>query len=132
MTTASKTPTKRTIVLAALIDVIAVIFFTAIGRSSHAEALDLAGFSVTLWPFLAGTIIGWTLSRSWRAPVRIWPNGLLIWANTVVFGMFFRALSGQGVQLSFVIVASIATGILLIGWRLVALIVGRVLAKRRG
>lgn len=123
---------SKTVLIAAIFDLVAVIVFTIIGRASHARAFDFAGFLGTLWPFLVGALIGWLLSRSWRNAERIWPNGVLIWLNTIVFGMFLRALSGQGVQTSFVIVATLATGILLIGWRLVALFVGRARAKRQG
>lgn len=122
---------SKTVLIAAILDLVAIIVFTIIGRASHARAFDLAGFLTTLWPFLIGALIGWVLSRSWRNGMHVWPNGVLIWLNTVVFGMFLRALSGQGVQTSFVIVAAIATGILLIGWRLVAHFVGRARATRQ-
>jgi hypothetical protein len=39
--------------------------------------------------------------------------------------MVLRASTGAGVQLSFVIVASIALAVLLLGWRLVHLLVAR-------
>lgn len=135
MTNAPTTPSApvgRSAIVAAVIDLVAIIVFTAIGRSSHAESFDVLGFMTTLWPFFAGSAIGWVLTRSWRSPTRIWPNGVLIWVNTIIFGMFLRALTGQGVQVSFVIVASIATGILLIGWRLVAHFAARARAKRQG
>lgn len=123
--------TPKTVLLAALFDLAALLIFTAIGRASHERALDVSAFLVTLWPFLAGAIIGWLLTRSWKNPLRVWPNGVAIWVNTVVFGMFFRVMSSQGVQLSFIIVASLVTGILLIGWRLVARFVGRGRAARQ-
>lgn len=130
--TNSPTVRIRSIIVAALLDVIAVFVFTAIGRRSHAETLDLLGYANTVWPFLAGTLIGWLISRNWRSPAQLWPRGVIIWVSTVAFGMLLRAISGQGVQLSFIIVASVATGILLIGWRLVAHFVARGRATRRG
>jgi hypothetical protein len=122
----------RPLFLAALFDLAAILIFTAIGRRSHAETLDLLGYAGTVWPFLTGTAIGWLLARNWRSPMRIWPQGVIIWLSTVIFGMLLRTLSGQGVQFSFVVVASIATGVLLIGWRLVAHFVARARATHRG
>ena len=40
-------------------------------------------------------------------------------------GMILRALSGQGVQVAFVIVAASVLLLLLVGWRLVAALVAR-------
>ena len=114
-----------------MLDLAAVLIFTAIGRRSHAETFDFLGYTATVWPFLAGAAIGWLLVRNWQSPMRIWPQGVVIWVSTVAFGMLLRALSGQGVQPSFVIVASIATGILFIGWRLVAHFVARARATRQ-
>jgi hypothetical protein len=40
-----------------------------------------------------------------------------VWAGTLVGGMLLRALSGGGVQVSFVMVAAVALAVLLLGWR---------------
>ena len=122
----------KLIALAVTFDLTAVLIFTAVGRSSHSREATILGFVTTLWPFLVGVLLGWILSMNWQAPTNIWPNGVIVWLSTIAGGLFLRAITGQGIELSFMIVATIATGILLIGWRLVALIVGRVLAKRRG
>ena len=45
---------------------------------------------------------------------------------TVIGGMLLRAISGQGVQTAFVIVALIVLAVFLVGWRaVVALIIRR-------
>jgi len=40
-----------------------------------------------------------------------------VWLGTVIGGMALRVLTGAGVQLSFIIVASIFLAVFLIGWR---------------
>jgi hypothetical protein len=107
-------------------DIVCVVVFCAIGRRSHAEGLTLDGLAETAWPFLSGTLIGWVLSRGWRAPTAIAPTGVTVWLATVVVGMLLRKASSQGVAASFIIVASVVTALLLLGWRGLA-----VLARKR-
>ncbi|MFD3744762.1 DUF3054 domain-containing protein [Nocardia sp. NPDC058633] len=103
------------------IDALLVIVFCAIGRRSHDEAV-LAGLLKTVWPFGAGLILGWVaavfVARNARFDATaLWPSGILIWATTLVGGMTLRAISGQGVAASFVIVASCVLALFLLGWR---------------
>ena len=111
---------NRSAAMAFLADVVCVVIFCAIGRRSHAEGITLAGVAHTSWPFLTGTVAGWALSRGWRRPKALNPTGLAVWVSTVVIGMLLRKASAQGVAVSFVIVASTVTAILLLGWRGVA------------
>jgi hypothetical protein len=115
MTIASRKPTRPATALAA--DVVCVVVFCAIGRRSHAEGLTLTGVAETAWPFLSGTAVGWLLSRGWRHPSAVVPTGLTVWASTVVVGMLLRKLTSAGVATSFIVVASISTAVLLLGWR---------------
>jgi hypothetical protein len=101
--------------IAFAIDVAAVAVFVVIGRASHKE--DQAEFAVTFWPFATGLVVGWIGARGWRRPFSISRTGLLAWVGTVLIGMLLRAASGQGVQVSFVIVASLVLAALLLGWR---------------
>ncbi|MEQ6323532.1 DUF3054 domain-containing protein [Mycobacterium canetti] len=100
-------------------DVVAVLVFCAVGRSSHGEALDVAGVAATAWPFLTGTAIGWLASRGWRQPTALVPTGLVVWLCTVAIGMLLRKASSAGVAASFVVVAASGTAVLLLGWRAV-------------
>jgi peptidoglycan/LPS O-acetylase OafA/YrhL len=118
---------RRSSALAAVADIVGVLVFCAIGRRSHAEGLTLAGVAETAWPFLAGTAVGWLLSRGWRRPTAIVPTGVVVWVCTVTVGMLLRKTTSAGVAFSFVVVASTATAVLLLGWRLLA--AGR---RRRG
>ncbi|HTH88791.1 DUF3054 domain-containing protein [Mycobacterium sp.] len=106
--------------IALLADIVCVIVFCTIGRRSHAEGLTVAGIAQTAWPFLAGTGVGWLLIRGWRQPFTVIPTGVVVWVCTVVVGMLLRKATSAGVQASFVVVASIVTAVLLLGWRVVA------------
>lgn len=107
----------RRAALALLADIVCVVVFCTIGRRSHAEGVTIAGVIATAWPFLTGTAIAWASPTSWRRPTALLPTGVLVWVCTVAVGMLLRRLSGQGTALSFVIVASLTTAILLLGWR---------------
>jgi DUF3054 family protein len=100
-----------------LVDVACVVVFCAIGRRSHAEGITLGGVAETAWPFLTGTAVGWLATRGWRRPTSLTPTGLGVWIATVVVGMLLRKLTAQGTAFSFVVVASVVTAVLLLGWR---------------
>jgi hypothetical protein len=101
------------------VDVIGVLLFCAVGRRSHDEGLNIGGVATTAWPFLAGTVVGWLVSRGWRQPAAVAPTGVIVWLCTVVVGMLLRKASSAGVAASFVVVAASVTAILLLGWRAV-------------
>lgn len=98
-------------------DVVCVVVFCTIGRRSHDEGLNLVGIAETAWPFLSGTAVGWLLSRGWRRPAAVVPTGVAVWVCTVVVGMLLRKATSAGVAPSFVVVASLSTALLLLGWR---------------
>lgn len=113
---------------AAAIDLALVATFVALGRASHRE--DQAAFAVTLWPFAAGLAVGWAVVRAWRRPVALLRAGVPAWLGTVVVGMVLRAVSGQGVQPAFVVVATIVVGALLVGWRVLLAALDRASTRR--
>jgi hypothetical protein len=113
--------------LAAALDVGCVLVFVIIGRASHTKGESLAGVASTAWPFLAGLAGGWLATaglaglagrRAWRQAFRLWPAGVGAWLGTVVLGMAFRVVSGQGTAPAFVGVALAFLGLFLLGWRL--------------
>ena len=112
-------------VAALLIDLVCVIVFCTIGRRSHAEGLTVAGVAETAWPFLTGTAVGWLAVRAWRRPTTLTPTGIVVWLSTVVIGMALRKATSQGTAISFVVVASLVTAILLLGWRVAATALAR-------
>ncbi|MDD9153442.1 DUF3054 domain-containing protein [Plantibacter flavus] len=107
------------------IDLLAVIVFVLIGRASHGEGI--LGLLVTLWPFAVGLLVGHVLALVFgqRETRSVRWAGVVVWVSTVVVGMVLRAVSGQGVQLSFVIVTVLVLAALLLGWRLVAWLIAR-------
>lgn len=106
---------------AAALDIAAILVFVAIGRRSHDEDGNaIVGALEVAAPFLLGLAAGWAVARAWRAPERL-QTGIVIWPVTVAVGMVLRnVVFDRGTALSFVIVATIATGVLLLGWRAVA------------
>lgn len=112
-----------------LLDAALIVVFAAVGRGSHAREATLLGPLETAWPFLAGLALSWLLTLAWRRPAAILLTGVPVWIGTVGFGMLFRALTGQGTAIPFVIVATLTVGAFLLGWRLIALIVARARAR---
>ncbi|MCH9729291.1 MAG: DUF3054 domain-containing protein [Actinomycetia bacterium] len=118
-------PRARATLGALLIDLVCVVAFCAIGRRTHTEGLTVGGVAETSWPFLTGTALGWLLSRGWQRPVALAPTGLVVWVCTVVVAMLLRRATSQGTAVSFIVVASVTTAVLLIGWRAAAQLISR-------
>ncbi|BFM23778.1 DUF3054 domain-containing protein [Microbacterium sp. che218] len=121
---------RRSPALALLLDIVLVVVFAAIGRATHdGDVLGPfgSGLATTAWPFVAALLIGWLVTRAWRRPTAVMRTGLPVWAITVALGMVLRALSGQGVAVAFIIVATITLAVFLLGWRGIA----RLAARRR-
>jgi hypothetical protein len=116
---------KRSSAFAALADIVGVLVFCAVGRRSHAEGLTVAGVADTAWPFLVGTAVGWLLSRAWRRPTAVAPTGVVVWLSTVAVGMLLRKATSAGVAGSFIVVATVATAVMLLGWRVVVVALRR-------
>lgn len=116
----------RRAALALAADVLCVLVFVLVGRSSHREALTLPGVAQTAWPFLVGLGAGWLLARAAaRGRPQSLRGGLVVWAVTVGAGMALRAIAGQGTETAFVVVAAVVLGVLLLGWRAAAAAVVR-------
>jgi hypothetical protein len=115
--------------LAFAADVVAVIVFAAVGRASHAESGDVLGLLGTMAPFVVGLV------ASWATPVvRARPAGLragaVVLTGTVVIGLLLRFAFTERLPLSFAVVAAIALGVLLIGWRALSVVVANRSALR--
>jgi hypothetical protein len=121
-------PRSRAVV-ASVVDLALVALFVVIGRASHGE--DEGEFVVTFWPFLVGLVVGWIGARGWRRPFSISRTGLPVWIGTVLIGMLLRAASGQGVQIAFVVVATIVVGAFVLGWRVLLAALDRSASRGR-
>lgn len=113
-------------VLAGVLDTALVLVFAAVGRRSHAEGLTVAGVAQTAWPFLAGAAAGWVVALLTVGPRSTGLGfGAIVVVGAVVGGMLLRVfVTGDGTAVSFVVVASVVLAAFLLGWRLVARVVG--------
>jgi len=120
---------SRRVLRAAAFDVVAVIAFVAAGRRSHDEGGNaLVETAKVAAPFVIAVGIAWLAARAWRRPEAL-RTGAWVWVVTVAIGMLLRrTVFDRGTALSFVIVATLVTGALLLGWRAAQLVVTR----RRG
>ncbi|MET0933893.1 MAG: DUF3054 domain-containing protein [Mycetocola sp.] len=105
------------------IDLAATLLFVLVGRGNHQADASLLGLLTTWWPFAAALLAGWLVTVAWKRPFGIvWP-GVGIWLVTLVGGMLFRTASGQGTAVPFLLVATLALAVLLIGWRAIFAVV---------
>jgi hypothetical protein len=104
--------------IAVVADVLVVLVFAAVGRSNHHESAGAAGVWHTAWPFLLGTALALALCAVTRTDPMSVRAGVRVWLWTVVIGMVVRASLGEGIALTFVIVALLVLGALFLGWRL--------------
>ncbi len=103
-------------------DLAAVLLFVAIGRAVHTDGASIAGFASTAWPFVSGLALGWLVLLASRRPVEALVSGLVVVLSTVVLGMTFRVVSGQGTALAFVLVAIGFLGAEMLVWRAIAMV----------
>lgn len=116
---------SRRIVFAAALDAASVLVFVAVGRQNHNEGTALDGVMTVAAPFLIALAIGWLVSLAWRRPMKL-RTGVFIWLTTVVVGMLLRnAVFDRGTAGSFIIVATLFLGAVLLGWRAIAARVSR-------
>jgi Protein of unknown function (DUF3054) len=111
---------QRQLPIAVGLDVFFVVLFVAIGRRNHDEGSAFGGVIETAAPFLIGLAVAWLVARAWRHPLAV-RTGIAIWPITVLAGMIVRRLAfDRGTATSFVIVATIFLGVVLVGWRAAA------------
>ena len=114
---------------AAAVDAAAVVVFAVTGRNAHDESSG-AGTVVTIAaPFLIGLLAGWLLDPRARARPMAIATGVTVWLATAAIGLVLRRIIwDRGTAISFVIVATVVLGVLLVGWRAIWAIAQR----RRG
>jgi hypothetical protein len=114
----------RTTALALTADVVAVLAFAAIGRSSHEERLAVPGVLGTATPFLIGLLVGWGVGRVWRDPA----GPVLGWwavGGAAAVGLALRYLVTDRLPWTFVLVAAVSLAVMLQSWRIAVLAVLR-------
>jgi drug/metabolite transporter (DMT)-like permease len=99
-------------------DVATVLVFAVAGRNAHDESSGAGTVLTIAAPFLVGLLVGWIVSRRAGSEPAAPRTGIIVWAATVVIGLVLRrTVWDRGVALSFVIVAALVLGALLVGWR---------------
>ena len=97
-----------------VVDLLLVSVFAVIGRLSHYGSLSLGGWWTTAWPFLAGALLAWAALTATRRPPAAVTSGVVVWLGALVGGMVLRQASGQGTATSFIVVATLVLGVLLV------------------
>lgn len=123
-------PAVVPVVIAAVLDVVFVVAFAAMGRVEHGGEIALFALWQAAWPFLLGLGMSWAAARVWRAPAAPLRSGLVLWIGTVTIGMITRVLFTEGgAAIPFVLVAAGVLGVTLIGWRLIAVLIRRIRSR---
>ena len=116
--------------IAAVIDLVLIVAFAAIGMSSHEESVDALTLATVAWPFVAGGVIGWIVCLAWKNPAAPLRTGIPVWLLAAGGGMILRVVTGGGFAVPFLIVTLIVLGVFLLGWRAIAALVSRIRARR--
>ena len=104
---------RRAVITTAIVDVVAVVVFVAIGRRNHDEGTALSGVLSTAAPFLIALGISWIGLRTWREPFNR-ASFIATWVITVFVGLLLRrVVFDRGIATAFIIVATITLGVLL-------------------
>lgn len=119
-------------VAAIIIDQVLILVFIFVGLVSHQEMTPDAIFrwdGIFLlfgraFPFMLAGFIAWAVLIL-RQYFKIMISGLVVWGSVVVLGLVFRLMNAQSVEPVFILTTALFTGILLMGWRLVAALVMR-------
>jgi hypothetical protein len=104
---------RRAVITSAIVDVVAVVVFVAIGRRNHDEGTALSGVLGVAAPFLIALGISWIGLRTWREPFNR-ASFIATWFITVFVGLLLRrVVFDRGIATAFIIVATITLGVLL-------------------
>ena len=104
---------QRAVITTAIVDVVAVVVFVAIGRRNHDEGTALSGVLGVAAPFLIALGSSWIGLRTWREPFNR-ASFIATWVITVFVGLLLRrVVFDRGIATAFIIVATITLGVLL-------------------
>ena len=104
---------QRAVITTAIVDVVTVVVFVAIGRRNHDEGTALSGVLGVAAPFLIALGISWIGLRTWREPFNR-ASFIATWVITVFVGLLLRrVVFDRGIATAFIIVATITLGVLL-------------------
>lgn len=103
------------------LDLVAIALFALLARAAHQSEdmpFNFQGWLSTVWPFALGVVLGWLITRK--------DKGVIIWLVTVVTGLIIWGIRNQAIpHWSFVIVATVMSALLMLGWRGIAKLVAK-------
>ena len=106
-------------------DIVAIAIFALLARIAHRTdemPLNIAGWASTVWPFLLGVALAWVISLALLKKGNAW----VIWIVTVVTGLVIWTIRNQRIpHWSFILVASVMSALLMLGWRGIAHLIKR-------
>ena len=125
-------PMKISSPVAIALDTLAIAVFALLARIAHRSddmPFTFTGWLSTLWPFLVGVALAWvivTLSSKKSGENNGEGKGVLIWLITVSTGLIIWGIKNQQLpHWSFVVVASVMSALLMLGWRGIARLIKR-------
>lgn len=116
--------TKPTAIALDLVAIAAFALFARMAHQSDDMPLNLAGWASTVWPFALGVVLGWVIVLAGSR--KDGDRGVLVWLVTVITGLVIWGIRNQALpHWSFVIVASVMSALLMLGWRGLAKLFGK-------
>ncbi|MCS4535981.1 DUF3054 domain-containing protein [Corynebacterium sp. HS2168-gen11] len=102
------------------IDLVIILFFALLARLAHGGLEPLAVLH-TWWPFALGVLVGNAKFLFQKIEGTKITDGIFVWAVTALFGLIIWGIRHSAIpHWSFVIVASLMSCLLLVGWRVFA------------
>jgi hypothetical protein len=112
-------------------DVLVVLLFVVIGREDHGFVSDFDDYLRVASPFLIGLGLTILAVRAWRKPLD-WKTGVALALGTLLLGMLIRRfVFDSGTARAFIIVSAAFFIAGMVGWRLLAAGVLKLLTVRR-
>lgn len=118
---------------AVVVDLVAIALFALLARLAHQSEdmpFTFMGWLSTLWPFVGGVIVAWAVLLAAKLDgTRVAPGGIVAWLVVVAVGLAIWGVRNAAFpHWSFILVASVMSGLLMLGWRGIA----NATARRRG
>lgn len=104
-----------------LLDLLIVVIFAIIGRTTHARGLSFGGIVETAWPFLVACLVAWLVISLLATEGARLRAALIVWLLTVPGGTALRVSTGNTADIAFFLVAFGLLGAAFFGWRLIAI-----------
>ena len=113
-------PRRLPVWVAPIADLVVLLLFVAIGRSSHHGPSGVGYFLRVLWPFALAMLLGYIATRLVLAPLA-WRRVAGTWVITIAVAEALRlSVQDRPWKPAFLVVATLFIGACMFGWRFVA------------